>query len=102
MYISLTWTPLGTSDPDLVEGEILAGLALFKFTNFFPPFEGLFLADISKGETRQQVQLLHSHLLAQSDSRFSYVITVSPNFSALAASDDLPPGDLAKIVNFAT
>jgi hypothetical protein len=102
MYIALSWMPIGESDVDEIEGEILAAIAAFKFVNFFPPYEGMFLANIRKKESMFEVQRLHSALLDTCTGRFSYVIAIAPNFQTLPISPDLPTDACKRIVDYET
>jgi hypothetical protein len=102
MYIAIHWAPIGAADPIEIESEIVAAVERGEFINPLPVRDGLFLADIVAGEDRYQVQELHSALLEACPNKFSYVITVSPNFWALASSPDMPRPQFARIANYET
>ena len=99
MYIALSWTVLGPADPIAVEAEIFSAIDAFAFDNIFNPQEHLFLADVRRNFTRQQVQLLHDRLKPLSNGRYTYAISISPSFWDIAASG-LDSAALRTIVNY--
>jgi hypothetical protein len=101
MYIALSWSVLAPADPIDVESEIFSAINALAFDNIFNPQDNLFLADIRRNFTRQQVQLLHDALKPVSNESFTYAITVSPSFWDIAASG-LDADALRRIVKYET
>jgi hypothetical protein len=105
MYITVGWSPLGATAPQTVETEILATIRKHKFVNTFAAHPQLILANIEQNFDPDQVQALHDELRQLAQTRYSYVITLSPNVWDLVASDDIETADngqLRTIVTYRT
>jgi hypothetical protein len=104
VYINVAWFPIGGTDPIDIESEILALLMHgdLRFVDPYTPWDGFFIASIKKGNSRQEIQLLHDELRKIAANRFSYVITVTPNSWDLCRSADQTDPVYAKIVAYQT
>jgi hypothetical protein len=104
MYINVAWFPLNGTSPVDIEGEILGLLTHpdLRFTDVYTPWDGFFIASIKKGNSRQEIQLLHDELRKTAGNRFSYVVTVTPNSWDLCRSADQTDPIYAKIVAYQT
>jgi hypothetical protein len=103
VYINLAWTRLDQTVPvEDIEGEIFAAFAQVKMVDWFTPWDGCYFASVQSGQTQRQVEKLHQLLVGDAVGRYSYVITVSPNFQDLCRSDDLTDPAWDAMVDYET
>lgn len=102
MYMTLGWSPLGADTPQAIQTEILTTIQKHKFANTLVAHPQLILANIERDFDPDQVQALHDELRQLAQTRYSYVITLSPNVWDLVASDDIETADSGQLRTIVT